>query len=108
MKKTISFSLVAAGFLLGATALTALAQTWTPPTQSPPGGNVAAPINVDYGVQTKSGGVILNGYQSVGSPMTYGLWVVNAPIYAQGGLIIETRASDPASPATGRMWLVTP
>lgn len=36
------------------------------------------------------------------------LEVVGGPIKATGGLIIETVAADPASPESGRMWLVTP
>lgn len=29
------------------------------------------------------------------------------PVKATGGLIIETRTTDPSSPETGRMWLIT-
>ena len=57
-KQIISFTLLAAGFLLGATALSALAQTsgtWTPPTALPPGGNIAAPINVGSSWQSRAG-----------------------------------------------------
>jgi hypothetical protein len=39
------------------------------------------------------------------SPGTNKLEVVGGPIKATGGLIIETRTSDPASPATGQTWL---
>lgn len=35
------------------------------------------------------------------------LEVVGGPIKATGGLIIETRTSNPTSPETGRMWLRT-
>jgi hypothetical protein len=35
------------------------------------------------------------------------LEVTGGPIKATGGLIIETRTSDPPSPVTGRMWLRT-
>src|SRR3989338_5372295 len=35
------------------------------------------------------------------------LEVSGGPIKATGGLVIETRASDPANPETGRMWLIT-
>lgn len=35
------------------------------------------------------------------------LEVVGGAIKATGGLIIETRTADPASPATGQMWLIT-
>ena len=40
-------------------------------------------------------------------PGTNKLEVVGGPIKATGGLIIETRTSDPASPATGQIWLRT-
>lgn len=35
------------------------------------------------------------------------LEVVGGPIKATGGLIIETRSSDPPNPVTGQMWLIT-
>jgi len=37
----------------------------------------------------------------------YKLEVVGGPIKATGGLIIETRTSDPASPVSGQIWLRT-
>ncbi|MBT9169619.1 MAG: hypothetical protein DDT19_02981 [Syntrophomonadaceae bacterium] len=40
-------------------------------------------------------------------PGTNRLEVVGGPIRATGGLIIETRTSDPASPVAGQMWLRT-
>lgn len=36
------------------------AQTWTPPTASPPGANVSAPINISSSAQSKIGGLLLN------------------------------------------------
>lgn len=36
------------------------------------------------------------------------LEVVGGPIEATGGLIIETRTSDPASPVDGQIWLIVP
>ena len=41
------------------------------------------------------------------SPGTNKLEVAGGPIKATGGLIVETRASDPASPENGRIWLIT-
>lgn len=41
------------------------------------------------------------------SPGTNRLEVVGGPIKATGGLIIETRTSDPASPVSGQIWLRT-
>ena len=40
------------------------------------------------------------------NPGTNKLEVVGGPIKATDGLIIETRASDPAGPAVGQMWLI--
>ncbi len=56
-------------------------------------------------------GLIVNGSAGIGtnSPTTK-LEVVGGAIKATGGLIIETRTAaqgDPASPATGQMWLIT-
>jgi hypothetical protein len=50
-----------------------------------------------------------SGNVGIGTPTpgTNKLEVVGGPIKATGGLIIETRTSDPASPATGQMWLRT-
>jgi hypothetical protein len=56
------------------------------------------------------GDVIYNaGNVGIGttSPGINKLEVVGGPIKATGGLIIETRTTDPASPATGQMWLRT-
>ncbi len=64
-KRILSFSLVVVGFLLGATALSALAQTWSPPGTgyptgtncTPPNCNTPAPINVGSSWQYKMGPV---------------------------------------------------
>lgn len=56
MKKTLISASLIAGFLAGATALSVFADTtWTAPTAPPPGGNVAAPINVGSFSQAKTG-----------------------------------------------------
>ena len=46
------------------------AQTWTPPTASPPGDNVASPLNTGSSAQSKIGGAIFNT-----GGATYGLLV---------------------------------
>jgi hypothetical protein len=69
--------------------------------------NVAAPINVGYSSQVKSGTLWIDGLVSAGTAATYSLVTANAPVKTTGGLIIETRTSDPASPETGRIWLLT-
>ncbi|MDE1975499.1 MAG: hypothetical protein KGI49_03265, partial [Patescibacteria group bacterium] len=48
-KQIISFTLLAAGFLIGATALSAMAD-WSPAPGTPPNNNVPAPINVGNGI----------------------------------------------------------
>ncbi len=79
--KIISTTLVILGFVLGATALSALAN-WTTPTVpnegetlpcTPPKCNTATPLNVGSTLQTKLGQLSLN-FNGYG---TYGLEVVN-------------------------------
>jgi len=49
-----------------------------------------------------------SGFVGIGTTTpSYKLEVVGGSIKATGGLIIETRTSDPASPATGQIWLRT-
>lgn len=44
-RQILTLTVLVVGFALGASALSVLAQSWTPPTAPPPSGNVAAPIN---------------------------------------------------------------
>src|SRR3990167_7290204 len=104
--------------LVGLLLLANLVWGFTEPSSSPPGLNTPAPLNVSSSGQSKAGGLILNtggasyglivdqGSVGIGtqSPMAK-LEIVGGAIKATGGLIIETRTSDPASPETGRMWL---
>ena len=57
----------------------------------------------------ESGNLTVSGNVGIGTtnPGTNRLEVVGGPIKATGGLIIETRTSDPASPVTGQIWLRT-
>jgi hypothetical protein len=104
------------GLALGALALTATAANYVGPSGAAPicpdgYSGCDAPLNIGYGAQTKQGGLILNSKLDAANFMTYGLWVVNKPIKAEGGLIIETRTTaqgNPSSPETGRMWLMVP
>ena len=54
-------SLTTAGFILGAFALAVAAGTWTPPSSSPPSGNVDAPVNIGSVTQTKVGWLGVRG-----------------------------------------------
>jgi len=80
-KKIISFTLVCAGFLLGASALVAVAQTsgWSAPHSTPPNcitdptdpnydAGCVAPINIGSSAQVKNGPLTLNfdGIQQIG------------------------------------------
>jgi hypothetical protein len=60
--KIISSSLLVVGFLLGASALSAIAGTWTAPASNctPPNCNVDAPVNVGTFSQVKTGLLGLN------------------------------------------------
>ncbi len=70
----------ATGITLGAFALSVVAATWTAPTSAPPNGNVDAPINVGYGLQTKYGYLDIVGQVSAGVANTYGLIVENGNV----------------------------
>ena len=60
------------------------------------------------GVRIQGSKTIIDGNVGIGTTSPGAkLDVQGGPIRARGGLIIETRTSDPASPATGQMWLRT-
>ncbi len=124
-KQLLSFTLLAAGFLIGATALSALADTgntWTPPSATPPGGNVAAPINVGSVAQAKTGLLTLGNFQfdpGGASNITPG-WVLTATngngavAWAQAGssgvtsIIAGKNISVSPSGGTGNVTINTP
>ena len=118
------------GLAVGGFAISAFATDWVAPVSAPPtcvSGNPGcdAPINTSSISQIKGGGLtlcngsscsagallIMNGTVGIGTgatpDFTTKLDVEGAPIKAGGGLIIETRASDPTNPETGRLWLTT-
>ena len=125
MKKQISYKIVSLVFsiLVLCFAIAFYAVGWDEPGTSPPGGNVPAPLNTGDTAQDKTGplrigGVfrtdsqtvlaVLGGNVGIGTTSPGAkLEVQGGSIKATGGLIIETRTSDPASPATGQMWLRT-
>lgn len=107
-KITQNIKAVILGLLVVLGASYVSAGTWqAAPAGGPPNGNVDAPINVGYSGQVKNGTLWIDGLVSAGTVATYGLVVANAPVKTSGGLIIETRTADPASPETGRIWLLT-
>ena len=64
-----------------------------------------AGLTVD-GVQMVPGGVTGNYVQKSGDTMT-GPLTVNGVTKTVGGLVIENRTTDPATPAVGQLWLRT-
>ena len=70
-------------------------------------------IKISYKIANVGDKVIITisntGNVGIGTtdPGTNKLEVVGGPIKATGGLIIETRTDDPASPVAGQIWLRT-
>lgn len=89
MKHTILQTLKIATLALVLSFGLSYVYAWTAPTATPPSSNVAAPINVSSTAQTKTGDLTISGKTNT-----------------SGGLIIETRAADPAAPVTGQMWII--
>jgi len=87
-------------------ALAGYLQTETDPQV---GSNTTNYIPKWNGSALVSGIIYDNGNVGIGTtnPGTNRLEVTGGPIKATGGLIIETRTSDPSSPVTGQMWLRT-
>ena len=71
---------------------------WQEPAQSPPEGNVPAPLNVGPEGQSKEGGLILN----TGGAL-YGL-IVDQGLTKLGGSLILHPISRPTSPETGQIY----
>jgi hypothetical protein len=94
---------------------------WVEPAATPPSSNATAPLNVGTVDQVKNAGLSLDRLSviqnaTVGGSLGVGVVtpaagmkveVQGGPIKATGGLIIETRTSDPGSPSNGQMWLRT-
>ena len=94
------FSFVAATIVTTVAISVVVFAQWTEPTQAPPGGNVATPINVSATAQTKTGsiganaGFFVDGFEMVGNNADFlyanrrntaggGLWV--SPPGGEGG-----------------------
>lgn len=80
-KNIISLTALAGGFILGASALVAVAQTgtWVSPTGAPPTNNTPAPINVGLNSQSKLGQLFVN--TDITNPYTVGLSVFGQAIF---------------------------
>jgi hypothetical protein len=95
MKKSISnFAVKAAVFAvigLGTAALSAFA--WTGPTQTAPGGNVSAPLNVGTSTQIKYGNLVLNGLSVNAATILSGLLQIPIGTPAPGDVLTSADAS---------------
>jgi hypothetical protein len=70
--------------------------------------NAANVSSGQFGANTGGGNYSFLGNVGIGTTTPRAkLEVVGGPIRATGGLIIETRTSDPASPVPGQIWLRT-
>jgi len=75
---------------------------WQNPTGNPTAGNPDVPVHVGSSPQNKLGDFGVGGNLTV----AFGA-VIGGVTQTTGGLIVETRTSDPTSPANGRIWLRT-
>lgn len=122
--KFIALTVLVLGFLLGASALSVLAQ-WSAPTQTPPAGNVPAPVNVGSSAQEKLGALSVNwmatgfsdiglrfngkiqmidGNQGAGKVLTsdangVGTWQSVSPSSSASGMVVFTGAGTWTVPA---------
>ncbi len=64
--------LITFGVVMGSTLSTMIAIAWTAPTASPPGNNVASPINVSSTAQLKNGTLGVNGLGVFGNTILNG------------------------------------
>jgi|GEM_PF-1733388 len=118
MKKSLTFTAVVIGALLGASALSVLAQSsgWISPTATPPGNNVSAPINVSSSTQEKAGSLILDSGLGVfgqafmmdhvgigtAAPVGWSMLDVNGDISVRGGTNGPTPTAVLTSEAGGK------
>jgi hypothetical protein len=90
---TIKQSIITIIACISVVAGVSLVYSWTGPTQTPPGGNVDAPINVSGTAQVKTGALSIGGLLQVGGfKMTSG---------AGAGKVLTSDASGLASWQTG-------
>ena len=124
--KILSYLLITIILTLGLSiSFQSLLAAWTAPLGNPPtcltgDPGCDEPINKGSLLQSKGGPLLINTdnsattglvvYGNVGvgtiSP-AYKLEVEGGAIKATGGLIIETRTTDPAIPVPGQIWLRT-
>jgi hypothetical protein len=88
-----TLALSVATFILGTISI-GIVYAWSGPTAAPPGGNVAAPINVGSTDQVKDGGIGVNKLAVFGNSLLGGFTGSNA--YLNFGEI-----PTPSDPSTG-------
>lgn len=74
-------------------------QAWTSPTATAPGNNVPAPVNIGGTTQTKSGGLVTNGFRSMldaffDGPVTIGTTSVPAALKINGDICLNDTCLD--------------
>ncbi|OGZ23897.1 MAG: hypothetical protein A2896_03050 [Candidatus Nealsonbacteria bacterium RIFCSPLOWO2_01_FULL_43_32] len=102
MQKQVSPKIVALTFGILTIAFLAAfyVVAWQEPTQAPPGGNVAAPLNISNVGQSKEGGLILNT-----GGAEYGLIVDEGKTKLEGNGLILPPIYRPDAPEIGQIYL---
>ena len=120
MQKTKSIALIL-GVLTMSFLVGYLAFAWTGPTDTPPGGNVPAPLNVDSVDQIKSGGLSVGAFISrfgtilardsgnvgIGTPAPGQRLTVAGNVWIQGSHLIIDRPDTTGGWARGIMYYPT-
>lgn len=84
--------------------------SWTPPSQNPPAGNAAAPINVSNVSQWKRGPLFIGTTATLSSPLTTTfdvLGLASTTMLSTDNLLVSKAATFVAAPLSGPMKLLS-